>query len=67
MACVSTMGDQFEEVGTQFVAHYYQTFDTDRSQLAVLYNENSICSYEGTQMKGQVSVGMRSSRPRACF
>ena len=49
------MGDQFEEVGNQFVAHYYTTFDEDRSQLAVLYNENSICSYEGNQMKGQAS------------
>ena len=52
------MGDDFEEVGTQFANHYFTTFDGDRMQLAALYNDESICTYEGKQMKGQVGTHM---------
>eukprot|EP00035_Acanthoeca_spectabilis_P020830 m.434794 g.434794 ORF g.434794 m.434794 type:complete len:127 (-) comp17769_c0_seq1:246-626(-) len=50
------MGDDYEEVGNHFVTHYFTTFDNDRSELAPLYNENSVCTYEGEQMKGQEQI-----------
>lgn len=50
------MGEQFDEVGNAFVAHYFNTFDTNRAELAVLYNENSVCTYEGQQLNGQVGM-----------
>jgi hypothetical protein len=42
----------FEEVGKQFVQHYYNIFDTQRDQLATLYTEQSMLSYEGEQFLG---------------
>lgn len=40
----------FEQVGKQFVDHYYSTFDTNRASLASLYTDQSMMSYEGEQM-----------------
>lgn len=57
------MGDDYEEVGNHFVTHYFTTFDNDRSELAPLYNENSVCTYEGEQMKGQVRARPRARLP----
>ncbi len=46
----------FEEVGRQFVTHYYNVFDTQRGQLATLYTEQSMLSYEGEQFLGAQSI-----------
>lgn len=37
----------FDQVGKQFVDHYYNTFDTQRANLAGLYTEASMMTYEG--------------------
>jgi len=42
----------FDEVGRQFVEHYYNTFDSARGNLAVLYTDASMLSYEGEQFMG---------------
>ena len=42
----------FDEVGRQFVEHYYNTFDSARNNLAVLYTDASMLSYEGEQFLG---------------
>ncbi|KAK4126988.1 nuclear transport factor 2 [Parathielavia appendiculata] len=47
----------FQGIATQFVEHYYTTFDTDRSKLVHLYRENSMLTFEGTQQLGAVNVG----------
>uniref|UniRef100_A0A7S0ZAF8 NTF2-related export protein n=1 Tax=Timspurckia oligopyrenoides TaxID=708627 RepID=A0A7S0ZAF8_9RHOD len=42
----------FQSVGESFVAHYYQNFDTNRANLAPLYRDNSMLSFEGEQFMG---------------
>lgn len=64
------MNPQFNEIGSQFAAHYYSTFDADRTQLATMYNEASIFTYGGSQLMGQVPImthitQVRSSLPGA--
>ena len=46
----------FEEVGKQFVEHYYNTFDTNRANLGALYTEQSMLSYEGEQLMGVAGI-----------
>jgi ketosteroid isomerase-like protein len=50
------MNPEFAALGQQFVGHYYPTFDADRSQLVSLYNESSVCTYEGTQIMGRDAI-----------
>ena len=35
-----------------FVSHYYQTFDTNRAQLVGLYQNESMLTWEGQQIRG---------------
>eukprot|EP00727_Mastigamoeba_balamuthi_P007530 m51a1_g3398 putative nuclear transport (126) ;mRNA; r:539836-540369 len=46
------MNPQFEEVGRAFVQHYYTTFDTQRANLAALYQPSSMLSFEGERFMG---------------
>eukprot|EP00761_Pharyngomonas_kirbyi_P003295 gb/GECH01003299.1/.p1 GENE.gb/GECH01003299.1/~~gb/GECH01003299.1/.p1 ORF type:complete len:127 (+),score=37.46 gb/GECH01003299.1/:1-381(+) len=46
----------FEEIGTAFVKHYYQVFDSDRSQLVHLYQDESMLSFEGDQIQGAEKI-----------
>lgn len=46
----------FEQVGKDFVAHYYNTFDTNRAALQGLYTEVSMLSYEGEQFLGMQAI-----------
>merc|ERR1712224_990939 len=52
-ACAA-MGD-FEAVGKAFVEHYYKTFDAPggRSQLASLYQDQSMLTWEGQKNDGR--------------
>ncbi|CCC09838.1 hypothetical protein SMACR_03394 [Sordaria macrospora] len=50
------MSLDFSAVATQFVAHYYSTFDTDRKNLAGLYRENSMLTFEGSQSLGAQAI-----------
>ena len=47
----------FQNVGTQFVQHYYNVFDTQREQLGDLYTEDSMLTFEGEQFKGLEGIG----------
>ncbi|KAK0550811.1 Nuclear transport factor 2 [Tilletia horrida] len=49
MADMSTIASQFTEF-------YYKTFDTDRTQLAGLYRNNSMLSFEGAQFQGTQNI-----------
>ena len=59
------MNPQFAEIGQQFIAQYYQLFDSNRSQLASMYNEASVFTFEGTQFMGQASIMQHLCEVRA--
>ncbi|KAH8770581.1 nuclear transport factor 2 [Hyaloscypha finlandica] len=42
----------FAEVANQFVDFYYKQFDADRKQLAPLYRENSMLTFESASIAG---------------
>ncbi|KFY39800.1 hypothetical protein V494_03837 [Pseudogymnoascus sp. VKM F-4513 (FW-928)] len=42
----------FEAVAKQFTEYYYNQFDTDRSQLAPLYRDNSMLTFESAAVAG---------------
>ena len=42
----------FQEVGAQFIAHYYNKLTMDRPNLASFYTDQSMLSYEGEQFMG---------------
>ncbi|KAK3402237.1 hypothetical protein B0T20DRAFT_134980 [Sordaria brevicollis] len=46
----------FAGIAKQFVAHYYTTFDTDRKNLAGLYRENSMLTFESSQSLGAAGI-----------
>ncbi|XP_062922858.1 nuclear transport factor 2 [Mobula hypostoma] len=46
----------WEQIGSSFVEHYYQIFDTDRSRLAPLYIETSCLSWEAQQFQGKDAI-----------
>lgn len=50
------MADNFQDVAKQFVQFYYQQFDSDREQLAALYRDTSMLTYESESMTGVVPI-----------
>lgn len=50
------MADNFQDVAKQFVQFYYQQFDADREQLAPLYRDTSMLTYESESMSGVVPI-----------
>ncbi|KAK3994603.1 nuclear transport factor 2 [Cladorrhinum sp. PSN332] len=46
----------FEDVAKQFVQHYYTTFDADRKQLAPLYRDNSMLTFQSAQSLGGAAI-----------
>eukprot|EP00002_Diphylleia_rotans_P022096 TRINITY_DN431_c0_g1_i1.p1 TRINITY_DN431_c0_g1~~TRINITY_DN431_c0_g1_i1.p1 ORF type:complete len:125 (-),score=17.33 TRINITY_DN431_c0_g1_i1:643-1017(-) len=46
----------FNSVATAFVKFYYDTFDSNRAGLSSLYREESMLSYEGANIRGQVAI-----------
>jgi hypothetical protein len=50
------MDPQISEIGQAFATTYYQMFDSDRSQLAALYQENSMMTFEDSFHQGSESI-----------
>ncbi|KAG8144017.1 putative Enhancer of mRNA-decapping protein [Naja naja] len=52
------MGDKpiWEQIGSSFVQHYYQLFDTDRTQLGSIYIDASCLTWEGLQFQGKAAI-----------
>jgi len=50
------MNPQFDSIGRQFIQHYYNTFDANRSTLGPLYAEQSLLTFEGEQFQGSQSI-----------
>ncbi|ORY87940.1 nuclear transport factor 2 [Protomyces lactucae-debilis] len=46
----------FQALGQQFCTFYYNTFDSDRSQLANLYRAQSMLTFENAQVQGATSI-----------
>ena len=46
----------FNEIGTQFVNHFYSTFNQPREQLMNLFSDQSMLTFEGEQFMGQEAI-----------
>ncbi|PHH70481.1 hypothetical protein CDD82_7087 [Ophiocordyceps australis] len=46
------MADNFEAIAKQFVEIYYKTFDSDRKNLAALYRDQSMLTFESASVLG---------------
>mmetsp|Transcript_3495 Transcript_3495/g.5071 ORF Transcript_3495/g.5071 Transcript_3495/m.5071 type:complete len:115 (+) Transcript_3495:358-702(+) len=51
-AAAPTLVNNFEEVGSAFVQHYYQVFDSNRAGLQSLYQDVSMLTFEGEKIMG---------------
>ncbi|KAI0263710.1 nuclear transport factor 2 [Gloeopeniophorella convolvens] len=43
-------------IAKQFTDFYYTTFDSDRAQLAPLYRDHSMLTFEGTPFQGAAAI-----------
>ncbi|CDP13353.1 unnamed protein product [Coffea canephora] len=48
--------DQADQVAKAFVDHYYSTFDTNRSGLGNLYQDQSMLTFEGEKFQGSSNI-----------
>ncbi|KAI7856965.1 nuclear transport factor 2 [Circinella umbellata] len=46
----------FQQVAEAFVKFYYETFDSNRQNLAPLYREGSMLTFESQQFSGSASI-----------
>ncbi|XP_044048822.1 nuclear transport factor 2 [Siniperca chuatsi] len=46
----------WEQIGSSFVQHYYQMFDSDRAQLGSIYIDASCLTWEGQQFQGKRAI-----------
>ncbi|KAK5661979.1 hypothetical protein OQA88_10090 [Cercophora sp. LCS_1] len=51
----------FNAVATQFVTHYYNTFDTDRKLLASLYRDDSKLTFQDDAQIGSANIANKLS------
>ncbi|KAK3316348.1 nuclear transport factor 2 [Apodospora peruviana] len=47
---------EYEAVAKQFVEHYYNTFDSNRSALAPLYRDESMLTFQSAQVGGGPAI-----------
>jgi hypothetical protein len=58
------MAEQLDEIAKAFTTHYYNTFDTARANLAPLYQDQSLLTFEGLKFQGtQQIIGKLTSLP----
>mmetsp|Transcript_72654 Transcript_72654/g.115962 ORF Transcript_72654/g.115962 Transcript_72654/m.115962 type:complete len:124 (+) Transcript_72654:117-488(+) len=50
------MANDPQAIGKAFLEHYYGTFSKNRAELAPLFKDKSMMSYEGTNCQGQKSI-----------
>ncbi|KAF2209441.1 hypothetical protein CERZMDRAFT_100235 [Cercospora zeae-maydis SCOH1-5] len=50
------MSADFQAVARQFVEYYYKAFDTNRSELAALYRDQSMLTFEGNPTQGSGAI-----------
>ena len=49
----------FDQIASEFVNYYYQTFDNNRPGLKGLYREFSMMSFEGNQCQGSEAISTK--------
>ncbi|CCW63575.1 unnamed protein product [Phytomonas sp. EM1] len=49
----------FQEVGAQFVQHYYAFFSTQRAQLAGVYRASTLLTWQSEQLQGVEAITAR--------
>ncbi|KAF9416025.1 Nuclear transport factor 2 [Entomortierella beljakovae] len=47
---------EIEAVANQFIAYYYETFDSNRNNLKALYRPSSQLSFEGAPFVGEANI-----------
>ena len=58
----------FEEIGNQFIGHYYTTLTTNRNGMIGLYTDISCLTYEGEQFMGAEQImGKLGGLPNLTF
>mmetsp|Transcript_25741 Transcript_25741/g.60087 ORF Transcript_25741/g.60087 Transcript_25741/m.60087 type:complete len:128 (+) Transcript_25741:92-475(+) len=50
------MQANFQQIGEQFCQHYYNTFDTNRAGLQPLYSDQSLLTFEDSQVSGSQAI-----------
>ena len=55
----SSTNSNFEEVGSAFVLHYYNIFDTNRAGLQNLYQDVSMMTFEGEKIQGSQAIAQK--------
>jgi len=50
------MNIDIDAVSKAFVSHYYTVFDSDRSKLGGLYQDNSMLTFEGERTQGRTAI-----------
>jgi len=45
-----------EEIAKAFAAHYYNIFDNDRKNLANLYQDHSMLTFENDKLQGKANI-----------
>lgn len=53
------MAEEFEMVGRKFVDYYYHLFDNDRAKLSSLYQPNSMLTFEGQKILGDLDISCK--------
>ncbi|KAL3680868.1 hypothetical protein R1sor_023824 [Riccia sorocarpa] len=48
-----------DAVAKAFVEHYYTTFDTQRTNLVALYQDNSMLTFEGEKIQGAQNISAK--------
>ena len=46
----------FNEIGRQFVVHFYNTFNQPKENLIALFSDQSMLTFEGEQFLGQQQI-----------
>ena len=46
----------YKAIGENFVKFYYETFDSGRANLSLLYTNDSMMTFEGSEFKGNEAI-----------
>ena len=53
----ANFNSNYEQIATNFVKHFYEVFQADRSQLHTVYHpEQALLTFEGSQHQGREAI-----------
>jgi len=56
---MANINQNFEQLGKDFIELYYKTFDTNRQNLAQLYGDQSMMTFEAQQFIGAQNIAAK--------